>query len=339
MAPEEQATLTAKAPALHPPWVIETQNLTKIFDNRVIALTGVSLRVPQGSVFGLVGPNGSGKTTLFRHILGMQRPTAGSVQVLGHPMTANAANVRQTIGYLPTNPQFPPDMTPIHYLDFVGRLFALHTEIRKPRLASLLRAVDLLNAGSSRISNLSTGMRTRLGIAASLMNDPELVIWDEPTSGLDPAGRKYTIDLIQELGQERTMLVSSHILGDVDRVCNQIGVLMEGKLIFSGPTQEVKQLFQRNIIRLELAQALDQVEGQLDALQSQIGFTYKQDGPSLEIVFEQEGSLAERLSRVLALLAEGGVDVIAVNSEGNDLETALLQIMAEDESHGFSRAL
>src|ERR1700683_4198945 len=142
--------------------ILQTFNLTKLFGNRLIALNGVNLTVEEGSVFGLLGPNGAGKTTLMKLLLGLQTPTAGRVEMFGQRMSPNAAHLRQNIGYLPTNPKFPPTMTPIPYLDLVGQLFGMGSEERKPRLASLIRAVDLLPAASRPIKSFSTGMTTRL---------------------------------------------------------------------------------------------------------------------------------------------------------------------------------
>src|SRR5438445_13116847 len=131
--------------------VVETFKLTKIYQNRQIALNDVTLKIEPGCVLGLLGPNGAGKTTLLRLIIGLHRPTAGWAKVFGKTMTPNAAELRRRIGYIPTNPQFPRGMTPIMYLDYMARLFGLPGDVRKPRLASLIRAVDLLNASGDRI--------------------------------------------------------------------------------------------------------------------------------------------------------------------------------------------
>ncbi len=134
--------------------VVETYKLTKIYQNRQIALNDVTLRLEPGCVLGLLGANGAGKTTLLRLILGLHRPTAGWAKVFGKTMSPNAADLRRRIGYIPTNPQFPHGMTPITYLDYMARLFGLPAEVRKPRLASLIRAVDLLNASGDQIAQL-----------------------------------------------------------------------------------------------------------------------------------------------------------------------------------------
>jgi len=153
---------------------IRTEHLTKIFGRRLIAVNDLNLEVPAGSIFGLLGPNGAGKTTTLRLLLGLQRPTAGRAEVFGRPCGVNSVSVRRLIGYLPTNPKLPGHLRPVEYLDLLGQLYGLPAEVRRPRLASLLRAVGLLGATGQRIRTFSTGMITRLGIAASLVGDPPL---------------------------------------------------------------------------------------------------------------------------------------------------------------------
>jgi ABC-2 type transport system ATP-binding protein len=181
--------------------VVETYKLTKIYKNRQIALNDVTLRIDPGCVLGLLGPNGAGKTTLLRLVLGLHRPTAGWVKVFGRMMTPNAANLRCRIGYIPTNPQFPRGLTPITYLDYIARLFGMPRQVRKPRLASLIRAVDLLAVSGDHIEGFSNGMTARLAVATSLINEPDLLIWDEPTHGLDPEARRSMLELIKTLAR------------------------------------------------------------------------------------------------------------------------------------------
>src|SRR5438067_2500804 len=232
--------------------VVETYKLTKIYQNRQIALNDVTLRIEPGCVLGLLGPNGAGKTTLLRLILGLHRPTAGWVKVFGSTMTPNAADLRRRIGYIPTNPQFPHGMSPIRYLDYMARLFGLPADVRKPRLASLIRAVDLLGVSGDRIAGFSNGMTARLAVATSLINEPDLLIWDEPTHGLDPEARRSMLDLIKTLAREKTLVLSSHNLSDIDEVCNHAAVLSQGKLIFSGSLQELKGRIRKDHYELDL---------------------------------------------------------------------------------------
>src|SRR5438067_3822014 len=205
--------------------VIETVRLTKIYQNRQIALNDVSLRIEPGCVLGLLGPNGAGKTTFLRLCLGLHRKTAGWVKVFGRHMHPNAASLRRRIGYIPTNPQFPKGMTPITYLDYMARLFGLPRNVRKPRLASLIRAVDLMAVSGQSMAGFSNGMTARLAVATSLINEPDLLIWDEPTHGLDPEARRSMLDLIKRLASEKTLIIASHNLNVIDDVRNHSAVL------------------------------------------------------------------------------------------------------------------
>ncbi len=167
-------------------------------------------------------------------------------------MTPNAAALRRRIGYIPTNPQFPRGMTPITYLDYMARLFGLPQDVRKPRLASLIRAVDLLRVSGDPIAGFSNGMTARLAVATSLINEPDLLIWDEPTHGLDPEARRSMLELIKTLAREKTLIVSSHNLSDIDEVCNHAAVLSHGQLIYCGSLQDLKGRMRRNHYELDL---------------------------------------------------------------------------------------
>src|SRR5215472_8525371 len=232
--------------------VVETSKLTKIYNNRQIALNDVSLRIEPGCVLGLLGSNGAGKTTLLRLILGLHRPTAGWVKVFGKTMSPNAADGRRRIGYIPTNPQFPRGMTPITYLDYIARLFGLPADVRKPKLATLIRAVDLLPHSGDSLAHFTPGMTARLAVAASLINEPDLLIWDEPTHGLDIEARRSMLELIKSLSRDKTLIVSSHNLGDIDEVCNHAAVLSRGQMIYSGSLQDLKGRMRRNHYELDL---------------------------------------------------------------------------------------
>ncbi|MDH7568664.1 MAG: ABC transporter ATP-binding protein [Armatimonadota bacterium] len=319
--------------------LVETYNLTKIYGGKHIAVNGANLRVEEGCVFGLLGPNGAGKTTLLKLLIGLQVPTAGRAEVFGMRVTPNAAAVRQRIGYLPTNPRFPPTMTPLSYLDLIGELFGMSKEERAPRLSSLIRAVGLLPAAARPIKTFSTGMTTRLGIAASLLNDPELLLWDEPTAGLDPAARKYTLDLIRELGKTKTVLVSSHILSDIDRVCDHVGIIHDGKLIFQSTMRQLKQTIARNGVEIELdgpEAAMESLCRRLDSTPEVAGFERK--GSWLEVRFAPTEGLAAPLGRLLLAAADAGLEVLSVLSTRGQTEEAFIRLLEMDESDGFTRA-
>ncbi|MHC4180750.1 MAG: ABC transporter ATP-binding protein [Planctomycetota bacterium] len=317
---------------------IRTEHLTKIFGGRLIAVNDMSLEVPRGSIFGLLGPNGAGKTTTFRLLLGLQRPSAGRAEVFGRPCGANAVAVRGMIGYLPTHPKLPGNLTPIEYLDLLGRLCRLPREVRRPRFASLLRAVGLLPATDQRIHTFSTGMATRLGIAASLVGDPPLLLWDEPTAGLDPAARRFTLDLIRELGKNRTVVVSTHILADIDRICDHVGVMHEGRMIFNGTMRDMKLRLRRDDFSLDLEGSneeigrLAQQAGDLEGVDVQV-----QADQTLLVRISDDRGRARALAEVLKMVDSANLLLQDLHCGQNETENAYLQLLQEDEAHGFQR--
>ena len=319
--------------------VIETTDLTKIYQNRYIALNALNMRVEKGMVFGLVGPNGAGKSTTFRILLGLQRPTAGSVKVLGEEMTAERSDLRRRVGFLPTNPNFPRSLTPISYLEFVGAVMGMPQEQTKIRLVTLLQAVDMTSAAGQRIEGLSTGMVTRLGIAAALMNDPELLILDEPTSGLDPAGRKQTIELIRELsGRDRTIIIATHILGDVERVCSDVGIISQGRLIYTGPMAEMRRLARHGTIVVEIEGNTNAFEQQIPLLDDVGAVTWERLGSEFRLSFMGAEPLPVYIHRVLDLIDRTGVDLLHFNTGTDEIEEAFLRRLEEDRTRGFLRA-
>jgi ABC-2 type transport system ATP-binding protein len=317
---------------------IRTEHLTKVYGGRVIAVNDLSLQVPMGSIYGLLGPNGAGKTTTLRLLLGLQRPTAGRAEVLGNRCGINATKVRHAIGFLPTHPTLPGHLRPVQYLDLLGKLCRIPREVRQPRLTSLLRAVGLLDATNQRIDTFSTGMRTRLGIAASLIADPPLLLWDEPTAGLDPAARRFTLDLIRDLGRNRTVLVATHILSDIDQICDHVGVMHEGRMIFSGSMREMKQRLRRDDFSLEVdgpAEAQQHVAQQangLDGIDAHLS-----DGHLLIVKVAEGRSRAEALAEVLRLVDSAQLSLQTIQSGQNETEHAYLQLLQEDQAYGFRR--
>jgi ABC-2 type transport system ATP-binding protein len=319
--------------------VVETFKLTKIYQNRQIALNDVTVTIEPGCVLGLLGPNGAGKTTFLRLILGLHRPTAGWVKVFGRKMTPNAAELRRRIGYIPTNPQFPHGMTPITYLDYMARLFGLPADVRKPRLASLIRAVDLLGVSGEPIVGFSNGMSSRLAVAASLINEPELLIWDEPTHGLDPEARRSMLELIKTLGREKTLIVSSHNLSDVDEVCNHAAVLSRGQMIYSGSLTDLKGRMRRNHYEIDLEgdqKSVGKATQALKAMTELREVSVRQR--RLELRLADDANNAAALANVFMTLADNKLTVVSIRSVGQQTEQAFLDLVEKEESRGFARA-
>jgi ABC-2 type transport system ATP-binding protein len=318
--------------------VVETQHLTKIYQNRQIALNDVSLSIEPGCVLGLLGPNGAGKTTFLRLILGLHRPTAGWAKVFRQTMSPNAADLRRRIGYIPTNPQFPRGMTPIVYLDYIARLFGLPANVRKPKLATLIRAVDLLPHSGDSIVHFTPGMTARLAVAASLINEPDLLIWDEPTHGLDIEARRSMLELIKRLAADKTLIISSHNLSDVDEVCNHACVLNKGQMIFHGTLQDLKGRIRKNHYELDLDGDQKAITKSVQAVRGMKDVTHAVlRTRRLEVKLGDETPNALVLAQLFQTLADHKVTLITVRSVGMQTEQAYLDLVEKEESRGFAR--
>jgi len=221
-------------PDYDPNIVIEAQNLTKVYRDfwgrqKVRALNALDLEVRKGEIFGLLGPNGSGKSTTIKLLLGLLFPTGGRAVVLGKNATDVAKNER--IGYLPEESYLYKFLNAEETLDFYGRLFDIPAKIRKERVQELIQLVGLEKAKRRQLREYSKGMTRRIGLAQALINDPELILLDEPTSGLDPLGTRDMKDMILKLrDQGKTIVMCSHLLADVEDVCDRIAILFQGDL-------------------------------------------------------------------------------------------------------------
>ena len=320
-------------------FVIKTKSLTKIFNQKTIAVNDLFMEVPGNSVYGFLGPNGSGKTTTIKLMLGLLHPSAGSVEVFGKPMGMDSADIRRRIGYLPTQPNFPEKMTPITYLDFIGKIFGIPIDIRIPRVAELIRSVDLLSLSSSEIKKFSTGEITRVGIATCLINDPELLIMDEPTLGLDPVGRASIVKLITELGNTKgkTVFVSSHILADIERFCTRVGIISNGKLIFNGTITEVKKLIRKNTVELQVEGNVKSFLIKLKAIPNVIHVDHVKH--IIKIGIDDSTNYSKTLLNIFKVLSEEDLELISFNSGSDNLEDAFLYLLEEEKSHGFLRTI
>jgi len=201
-------------------------------------LHGISFAVMRGEIFGFVGPNGAGKTTTLKVLMGLIRATSGSASILGHDVRETA--FRRHVGFLPENPYFYDFLTGIEILTFYARLSGVARDGRARRVKMLLDWVGLSHAADQRLRTYSKGMLQRIGIAQALVHDPEVVFLDEPMSGLDPIGRVEIRDLILRLRSEgKTVFMNTHILSDVEMVCDRVAIIVEGRIRYLGETHEI----------------------------------------------------------------------------------------------------
>lgn len=217
---------------------VRTQALRKVF-GKFTALDGLDLSVEEGTVFGFLGPNGAGKTTTIRILTGLAHATSGRAWVIEKEVTSNGHEVAKQIGFLPEEPAFYPWMNPREFLDYIGSIFGLPATTRKERTRELLELAGLEEAAKRHIGGFSRGMRQRLALAQALMNRPKVLFLDEPASALDPEGRKEVLEFIEQLRGQCTVFMSTHILADVERVCDTVGIINRGKLVTAAPRDEL----------------------------------------------------------------------------------------------------
>jgi ABC-2 type transport system ATP-binding protein len=230
-------------------FAIVCQNLSRSY-GEVEAVKDLNLEIPYGSIFGFLGRNGAGKTTTIRMLTGLAHPTTGRAWVGGLETTNTDSTSREKFGYLPQEPTFYNWMTPIEFLDYVAQLFGLPARIRKERIQETLELVELKDAAKRHIKGFSGGMMQRLGIAQAMIHQPPVLFLDEPTSALDPAGRYEVLELINKLRGKTTVFLSSHILQDVERVCDTIAIIRKGELILVSDREELISRFEANTVKL-----------------------------------------------------------------------------------------
>src|SRR6476659_7416747 len=290
--------------------VIEITNLTKDYEvgffrkRKVRALDGLSLSIDHGQIFGFLGANGAGKTTTLKLLMRLIFPTTGSARILGHDI--QDVSMHQRIGYLPENPYFYDYLTAREFLDYCGEIFGLRAAERKKRTADLLARVRLdEKRWDSQLRKFSKGMLQRVGLAQSLVNDPEIVFLDEPMSGLDPVGRREVRDLIASLRDDgKTVFMSSHILSDIEVLCDRVAILKRGSLAHVGDLQELEQSGKRDHVEVLVSCAdAAPLESRLQSLASEFNVT----ASGVRIVVPTEAAV----DQVLAAMREVGGKLIS----------------------------
>ena len=229
---------------------IRCDNLTKRY-GALTALDRLTIEVSEQSIFGFLGPNGSGKTTMIKLLMGMSRPNAGCAWVNGKEVIADAPEMRMQIGYLPDVPNFYNWMTGIEFMRFVGDLYHLTPTEKKSRSFELIELVGLQKSDNRKIGGYSRGMKQRLGLAQALMNRPKVLFLDEPCSALDPMGRRDVLNIILKLRESTTVFMSTHILSDVERVCDSLAIIDKGKLIATSTVEALHRRFALSSFDLE----------------------------------------------------------------------------------------
>ena len=297
--------------------LIETTNLTKRYGSRIVAVDNLNLIVRRGEVYGFLGPNGAGKTTTLRMLLGLIRPTSGKATVLGQS-PGNPAGLKR-VGALVESPTFYPYLSGRDNLRGMARLSRVEDPNR--RVEEALEQVDLQERAKDKFKKYSLGMKQRLGVAAALLKDPELLILDEPTNGLDPKGMAEMRELIRSLGKEdRTVLLSSHLMGEVEQICDRVGVIRQGTLVTEGSVSELRGQGGL-LVKAEPVDKAAEIIGRI---------------PGVEEVTLRDGALsltadAEQASEVARELVSAGIRLRELRPAQRSLEEAFFELTESEE--------
>ncbi len=300
--------------------MIEVENLTKRYGS-VNAVDAISFTAKHGQVTGFLGPNGAGKTTTMRMLTGFMPPTAGRAVVAGYDVFENSLEVRKRVGYLPENVPLYRDMTARGYLIYIGEIRGISRPGQQADV--VLERVGLSSRANSRIRNLSKGMKQRVGLAQALIHDPEVLILDEPTIGLDPFQVLELRDLVRELGQDRTLLFSTHILSEAEQVCDNVVIINRGQIIAQGAPLELRAAMERGgrvLVRVDAP--ITEAEVLLSGLPGVAQVTAEMDGL---LVTPQSPDIDPR-PQIAKAVVEKGWNLIELRALAINLEDIFLEV-------------
>jgi ABC-2 type transport system ATP-binding protein len=319
--------------------LVVVENLTKKY-GEFTALDKLSLSVDRGHILGLIGPNGAGKTTAIKILVGLSRPTAGTARIAGADCLRDARKIKRLVGYMPDKFGSYDNMRVREYLDFFGAAFGIRRRERARRIDAVLDETGAAYMRDRFVESLSHGMQQRIGIARTLLHDPQVLIFDEPANGLDPQARIEMRELLLRLAATgKTLIVTSHILPELSRICDQVAIVTHGKLRAWGTLEEIaRQISQRRTIEVQL-QSAAQIDAAIGIVQQFI------ETDSSPVGSETESSVRFRTNRpenvlgdILAKLIESGVRVIQFRELQTDLEEAFLSVTRDDVEAVAERA-
>lgn len=300
--------------------MIEVENLVKNYGS-FPAVRGISFTAESGQVTGFLGPNGAGKTTTMRVLTGFSPPTSGTAKVAGYDVFENSMEVRKHVGYLPETVPLYRDLTPLTYLKYLGEIRGVKQ--RHDRAMDVLRQVALTDRANSQIRSLSKGMRQRVGLAAALMHDPEVLILDEPTIGLDPIQVLELRDLVQELGRDHTVMFSTHILSEAEQVCNRVVIIHQGAIVAQGTPTALRTELERG--QRILVRTVEPIENALPAVQNLDVVAQAYIERDALIAVPQDSTKDPRPAITHALVT-AGLNVLEVRPAANNLEEIFLEL-------------
>ncbi|MCA9183894.1 MAG: ABC transporter ATP-binding protein [Planctomycetales bacterium] len=311
--------------------VLRTENLTKRY-GQFCALDDLSIHVGRGQILGFIGPNGAGKTTTIKILVGLSRPTSGNAWIAGVNCSKQASQIKHLVGYMPDRFGSYDNMRVHEYLDFFGAVFGISAKARRQRIAEVMETTNTAYMQDKFVESLSHGMQQRVGIARTLLHDPQVLILDEPANGLDPRARIEMRELLLRLASEgKTLIVTSHILPELARICDTVAIITGGRLQAFGKLDAVmRELCPTRSYEVQLVR-----DDQLDSASSLLQTSLKDAAvtisrPERTLRFPTADSEAE-LAGALQQLIQGGIAVAQFREVAGDLEDAFLSVAAGDK--------
>lgn len=311
--------------------ILEIKAISKRFGNRQI-LDNLSFEVPENSIYGFIGKNGAGKTTTMKLVLGLYQADSGEIYVNGEKVTYGQNKTNQYIGYLPDVPEFYNYMTPEEYLKLCAEITGIPAGEAKKRIPEMLEMVGL-EKEKKRIQGFSRGMKQRLGIAQALLPGPKLLICDEPTSALDPLGRKEILDILKGVRGETTVIFSTHILPDVERICDHIGILHNGRLAWNGDMEQVHSMNRNQGFVIEFVKAEDkncflEKWRTVYANNAEISQTEKENAADANQFLCETGS-EEEMRKAMEVVIANHLAVKKIEMQEPTLENVFMEVMGQ----------
>ena len=311
--------------------MIEVKNLTKAYGTRV-AVDGISFQINNGKIYGLLGSNGAGKSTTMNLLTGCLAPTSGRVKINGFDMQTDPVKAKKYIGYLPEIPPFYEEMTPLEYLTFVAEAKGVSYERGVRQVNEVMELVQLNAVRNRLISHLSKGNRQRVGIAQALLGNPDIVILDEPTVGLDPAQINEIRALVRRLGEKKTVIISSHLLSEIEALCDHVLILSEGKLVANAPLEELREGGGKTRISMTVRgdeAGVLKVLSEIDGIEScTVGVSPKAGVVALTLTYSGERDIRDNL---FFAMAERRYAVLSMEREERSLESVFLSLTEEEK--------
>ncbi len=319
--------------------VVEVRNLSKRY-GELVALDDLDLTVHRGQILGFIGPNGAGKTTTIKILVGLARPTSGTARIAGADCALESSKIKRRVGYMPDGFGSYDNMRVREYLDFFGAAFGIQRRDRIKRIGEVLEITSSTYMQDRYVESLSHGMQQRVGIARTLLHDPEVLIFDEPANGLDPQARIEMRELLLRLAASgKTLIVTSHILPELSRICDQVAIITQGRLRASGSLAEImRKLNQRRTMEVQLPAGQD-VAAAEQALRQQLDSASVVTASATEATLRFETTQTDDdLSQLLTSLVSAGVRISQFRELQTDLEDAFMSVMQQDHESAAAPA-